>query len=152
MINEPLPTLLNPSADTSSACPFALARDDSLPVFWTLARLAEAFERVSDKQGGAGADEQTLAEFSVNADAQLGLLALQLGQGSYRPGPLHFIPMAKPGGGVRELLVPAVRDRVAQAAFAASPHSPRTGLQRGEPRLPSRPFRGNRASPPRGPA
>ncbi|TMQ77172.1 CRISPR-associated endonuclease Cas1 [Candidatus Accumulibacter phosphatis] len=91
---------------------------DSPPPFWTLARLAEALEHVSARQGGAGADEQTLAEFAADAEAQLGLLALQLTQGSYRPAPARLIPVAKPGGGVRELLLPAVRDRIVQSALA----------------------------------
>lgn len=86
--------------------------------FWTLPRLKEALLRVAANKGAAGADEQTLTEFSADAEAQLGLLILQLDQGSYRPGPLAPIPIAKPSGGIRELLVPAVRDRVLQTAVA----------------------------------
>lgn len=88
------------------------------PPFWTLARLAEALEHLSARHGSAGADEQTLAEFAADAEAQLGLLALQLTRGTYRPEPFRLIPVAKPGGGVRELLVPAVRDRIVQAVLA----------------------------------
>jgi CRISPR-associated protein Cas1 len=120
MINEPPLTMNDIISDPPAACRFALAKEASLAAFCTRARLAEAFEQVSHTQGGTTAEEQTLAEFAADAEAQLGLLALQLANGSYRPEPLQCILRAKPGGDVRELRVPAVRDRVVQAALAKS--------------------------------
>ena len=82
------------------------------------ATLASAFEKVWQKGGSAGADEQTLAHFARHADAELARLHEQLREGTYRPQPLRRAWIPKPGSKEkRPLGIPAVRDRTVQGAL-----------------------------------
>jgi RNA-directed DNA polymerase len=80
--------------------------------------LWEAWHRVCRNGGAAGVDRVTLAfvrdEFGV--DRLLGELQADLCAGTYRPAPARRVEIPKPQGGKRPLGIPAVRDRVAQAA------------------------------------
>ena len=84
-----------------------------------LAHLQSAWERVRDNEGCAGVDAVTVEQFSRQAPAGLPELRLQLRAGSYFPLPLRRIDVAKHHSGheFRTLLVPTVRDRVAQTAI-----------------------------------
>jgi group II intron reverse transcriptase/maturase len=77
-----------------------------------------AWERVSTKAGMPGVDGVATRRFSRTVPASLRVLEAQLASGEYRPLPLRLATMAKKHGGTRTLLVPAVRDRVAQTAVA----------------------------------
>lgn len=83
-----------------------------------LDRLEAARERVLANQGGAGGDGMTVEEFSVDLPTRLVRLQLALAQGTYRPGRLRRIDVAKEDGGTRPLAIPPVVDRVAQTAVA----------------------------------
>lgn len=76
-----------------------------------------AWDRVSDNQGCAGVDGETILAFGQHQDRYLRQLRRQVDQGTYQPLPLRqrFIPKKK--GGWRELGVPTVRDRVVQQAL-----------------------------------
>jgi RNA-directed DNA polymerase len=79
--------------------------------------LWEAWRRVRKNRGAAGVDSQTLAmveEYGV--ERLLGELQCALREGSYRPGPVRRVAIAKPDGGVRPLGIPTVRDRIVQQA------------------------------------
>jgi RNA-directed DNA polymerase len=69
-------------------------------------------------RGAAGVDRITLAfvreEYGV--ERLLAELQQDLRAGSYRPAPARRVDIPKPQGGKRPLGIPAVRDRVAQAA------------------------------------
>ena len=78
--------------------------------------LRAAFERVRDNHGCAGADGVSIAEYEKDLDRHLALLGEALERGTYRPFPLLRILVEKHDGSARQLLVPTVRDRVAQAA------------------------------------
>jgi len=82
------------------------------------ANLARAFQKVWDNGGSAGADEQTVAHFARQAEAELARLHEQLREGKYRPQPVRRAWIPKPGSNEkRPLGIPAVRDRVVQAAL-----------------------------------
>lgn len=80
------------------------------------ANLHAAFLRVEASQGMAGADGVNLGEFRHNLDLSLAVLGEELRSGRYFPLPLLRLLVAKADGSPRPLSVPAVRDRVAQAA------------------------------------
>ena len=82
------------------------------------ANLASAFTKVWRKGGSAGADAQTVAHFGRQAEAELARLHEQLRDGTYRPQPVRRAWIPKPGSSEkRPLGIPAVRDRVVQAAL-----------------------------------
>ena len=82
------------------------------------ANLASAFEAVWENGGSAGADAQTVTHFARHADAELARLHEQLRDGTYRPQPVRRVWIPKPGSTEqRPLGIPAVRDRIAQAAL-----------------------------------
>ena len=82
------------------------------------ANLASAFEKVWSNGGSAGADGQTIAHFNRHAEAELAKLQDQLRQGTYRPQPVRRAWLPKPGSKEkRPLGIPAVRDRIVQAAL-----------------------------------
>jgi group II intron reverse transcriptase/maturase len=76
----------------------------------------DAFLRVEASHGMAGVDGVTVREFQRNLDRNLGDLRARISQKSYRPWPLLRFLVAKPDNSPRTLCVPAVCDRVAQAA------------------------------------
>lgn len=78
-----------------------------------------AWDRVSTKSGMPGVDGVSISRFGKGVPASLRVLEAQLASGEYRPLPLRLATLLKKDGGTRTLLVPAVRDRVAQTALAA---------------------------------
>lgn len=82
------------------------------------ANLQSAFAKVWRNGGSAGADQQTVAHFARQADAELAGLHGQLQDGTYRPQPVRRAWIPKPGSREkRPLGIPAVRDRIVQAAL-----------------------------------
>jgi RNA-directed DNA polymerase len=82
------------------------------------ANLARAFAKVWRNGGSAGADEQTVAHFARQAEAELARRHRQVRDGTYRPQPVRRAWIPKPGSSEkRPLGIPAVRDRVVQAAL-----------------------------------
>jgi RNA-directed DNA polymerase len=80
--------------------------------------LAAAWERVRANRGGAGADGQSVEAFDADAERHLERLHEELRAGTYRPEPVKRVWIEKPGSRQkRPLGVPAVRDRVVQAAL-----------------------------------
>jgi RNA-directed DNA polymerase len=75
----------------------------------------EAFGRVRANKGGAGVDEQSIAEFEQDLQDNLYRVWNRLSSGSYFPPPVKAVEIPKAGGkGVRVLGVPTVADRIAQ--------------------------------------
>jgi RNA-directed DNA polymerase len=82
------------------------------------ANLDRAFGKVWKNGGSAGADAQTVAHFARHAEAELARLGAQLRDGTYRPQPVRRAWIPKPGSREqRPLGIPAVRDRIVQAAL-----------------------------------
>lgn len=78
--------------------------------------LHNAFLRVEASHGMAGVDGVSIGSFRRNLSENLQVLACELDEGRYAPLPLLRFLVAKPDGSPRALCVPAVSDRVAQAA------------------------------------
>ena len=76
-----------------------------------------AWEKVKQNRGSAGIDEVTIMEFEASKEFYLELLRRKLREGTYRPKPVKRVEIAKSGGGVRKLGIPAVFDRVCQQAL-----------------------------------
>ena len=81
--------------------------------------LERAWGQVRRNRGAAGIDRTTLADVErYGVDRLLDELAADLRSGSYRPLPARRVFIPKPGSQEqRPLSIPAVRDRVAQAAL-----------------------------------
>jgi group II intron reverse transcriptase/maturase len=81
--------------------------------------LERAWGQVRANKGAAGIDRITLAEVErYGVDRLLDELAAELRAGSYRPLPARRVFIPKPGSGEqRPLSIPAVRDRIVQAAL-----------------------------------
>ena len=82
------------------------------------ANLQSAFDEVWRNGGSAGADGQTVAHFERQAEVGLQRLHEQMRAGTYRPQPVRRAWIPKPGSQEkRPLGIPAVRDRIVQAAL-----------------------------------
>jgi group II intron reverse transcriptase/maturase len=79
--------------------------------------LARAFAKVRRAQGAPGVDGQTIADFADREAAEIHRLVHELRTKTYRPQPVRRVVIPKPGGGERNLGIPAVRDRVVQQAL-----------------------------------
>lgn len=97
------------------------ARDPDAGLFAQILRLQTleaAWEKVRANHGAAGGDGMTVEEFDIDLPTRLVRLQLGLMHGTYRPGRLRRIDVAKDDGGTRPLAIPPVVDRVAQTAAA----------------------------------
>jgi group II intron reverse transcriptase/maturase len=81
--------------------------------------LAQAFAKVRRAEGAKtpGDDGQTAAEFGEHLGEELNRLVNELRTKTYQPQPVRRVTIPKPGGGERNLGIPAVRDRVVQQAL-----------------------------------
>lgn len=79
--------------------------------------LARAFEKVRRAQGAPGVDGQTINDFESGLLDELTRLTNELRNKTYQPQPVRRVTIPKPGGGERNLGIPAVRDRVVQQAL-----------------------------------
>src|SRR5438105_4291239 len=87
---------------------------------FTAEQLWEAWERVQENAGCAGADGITVEQFARRAGTKIPQLLERVAREEYRPYPLLKIVIEKKRGqaGTRTLLVPAVADRILQTAVA----------------------------------
>lgn len=80
------------------------------------ATFSSAFERVKENHGCAGVDGMTIKEFETSLGHNLQQLREEVLDQKYKPLPLLKILVDKGNGEPRALSIPAVRDRVVQAA------------------------------------
>ena len=80
-------------------------------------RLKWAFKVVKRNKGAAGVDQETIEEFERNLEKNLEKLSSELAAWSYKPMPVRCVEIPKPNGGIRQLGIPCVRDRVVQTAL-----------------------------------
>ncbi|MBD5802237.1 Group II intron-encoded protein LtrA [Azoarcus sp. Aa7] len=79
--------------------------------------MVTAWKRVKANRGSAGVDGRTIAETAEHLKTHWPRIREALLDGSYRPAPVRRVEIPKPGGGVRELGIPTVTDRLIQQAL-----------------------------------
>lgn len=79
--------------------------------------MARAWKRVKANKGGAGVDGRTVQDTAEYLKQAWPEIRVRLLEGSYRPQPVRRVGIAKPGGGIRELGIPTVVDRLIQQAL-----------------------------------
>src|SRR5271157_867702 len=82
------------------------------------ANLNRAYKRVKANGGAAGVDGMTVTELRAWIAGNRERLIASLLDGSYRPQPVRGVQIPKPGGGMRQLGIPTVVDRLVQQAIA----------------------------------
>lgn len=92
-------------------------RDSLLTQALARANLVKAWKRVKANRGSAGVDGRTIAETAAYLKTHWPRIRGALLNGSYRPLPVRRVQIPKPGGGVRELGIPTVTDRLIQQAL-----------------------------------
>ena len=92
-------------------------RADLLEQALASANMVLAWKRVKANRGSAGVDGLSIAETAEFLRAQWPRIREALRSGSYRPFPVKRVQIPKPDGGVRELGIPCVTDRLIQQAL-----------------------------------
>jgi RNA-directed DNA polymerase len=85
----------------------------------------QAWKRVAENGGAAGADGVTIEDFKADLGDNLYKIWNRMSSGTYFPPPVRAVEIPKASGGTRLLGVPTVGDRVAQtvAALALEPRA-----------------------------
>ena len=81
------------------------------------ANLNQAYRRVRANHGAAGIDEMTVEELPKWIGKHKEELIRSLLEGEYTPKPVRGVEIPKAGGGVRQLGIPTVVDRLVQQAI-----------------------------------
>ena len=92
-------------------------RDDLLAQVLAKANMEAAWKRVRSNRGSAGVDGLWIAETAEYLKAHWPRIRESLLDGSYRPAPVRSVQIPELGGGVRELGIPTVTDRLIQQAL-----------------------------------
>jgi len=79
--------------------------------------LIKSFVKVKSAKGAAGIDGQSINDFAEELGPNIDQLLKELQEKEYAPQAVRRVEIPKPGGGVRLLGIPAVRDRVVQQAL-----------------------------------
>lgn len=80
--------------------------------------ICRAYKQVKQNKGVAGVDQMPAGDFSVWYAKEGGNLLSQLLAGTYQPQAVKLVEIPKPGGGLRQLGIPVVTDRIIQQAIA----------------------------------
>ena len=79
--------------------------------------LNRAYRKVKANKGAPGVDGMTIVQLRSWLAARKEELIASLLDGSYQPQPVRGVQIPKPGGGVRQLGIPTVIDRLVQQAI-----------------------------------
>jgi len=80
----------------------------------------EAYKSVKANRGGAGIDNQSIADFEEDIGNNLYKIWNRMASGSYFPPPVKRVEIPKGEGKIRPLGIPTVADRVAQMVVKKS--------------------------------
>ena len=83
----------------------------------TRENLVLAWQRVRANAGSAGVDGLSVGQSAERLKVHWPLVKEQLLAGRYRPSPVRRVQIPKPGGGMRDLGIPTVTDRLIQQAL-----------------------------------
>ena len=95
----------------------ALVRDTLMERVCEAKNLNRAFRRVKSNRGSPGVDSMTVQDLGPWLKANKEELVASLLDGSYQPREVRGVGIPKPGGGVRQLGIPTVVDRLVQQAI-----------------------------------
>ncbi|MCZ7397912.1 MAG: hypothetical protein O8C59_05360, partial [Candidatus Methanoperedens sp.] len=84
---------------------------------WDKRNLENAWKQVRANRGSAGVDGVTIEEFEQNSQQNLTEIERQLKENRYVPQPVKRVLIPKDNGKMRQLGVPAIKDRVVQQAL-----------------------------------
>jgi RNA-directed DNA polymerase len=79
--------------------------------------LIQAYKRVKANKGSPGVDGMTVHDLGPWLTEHEEALVASLRDGNYEPQPVKGVEIPKPGGGMRQLGIPTVRDRLVQQAI-----------------------------------
>jgi len=79
--------------------------------------MVKALNRVERNKGAAGVDDMTAGELRPYLKAQWPRIKEELLEGKYMPQPVRRVEIANRGGGIRQLGIPTVVDRLIQQAL-----------------------------------
>lgn len=79
--------------------------------------LRHAFKMVKKNDGAPGIDKITIEEYEKNLEDNLEQLRRELMLLLYQPQPVRAVEISKPTGGIRQLGIPCVKDRIVQTAI-----------------------------------
>src|SRR5262249_13391730 len=94
-----------------------LGRANLLSQVLASANMALAWKRVKTNRGSAGADGLTIEATGRYLQTEWPRIREELQTGRYRPQPVRRMQIPKADGGVRELGIPSVTDRLIQQAL-----------------------------------
>lgn len=114
---EAKPDVLGDEARTARHATGSLGRDGLLAQALASANMVLAWKRVKANRGSAGVDGRSIAETAEYLQTHWPRIREALLDGSYRPAPVRRVQISKPDGGVRELGIPTVTDRLIQQAL-----------------------------------
>lgn len=80
--------------------------------------MRSAWKQVRANKGAAGVDKLSIAGFPEWAKENWERIKDELRNGTYRPQPVRRVEIEKPDGGIRQLGIPAIPDRIIQQAIA----------------------------------
>ena len=75
----------------------------------------DAYLDVKKSAGGPGVDGQSMEGFEVQLKDELYKIWNRMSSGSYMPPPVLRVEIPKANGGMRQLGIPTIGDRIAQA-------------------------------------
>ncbi|MGK4387460.1 group II intron reverse transcriptase/maturase [Ectopseudomonas oleovorans] len=81
------------------------------------ANLKRAYQRVVSNKGAPGADGMTVADLAGYVNQYWPILKVRLLAGEYHPQAVRAVEIPKPQGGMRQLGIPSVVDRLIQQAL-----------------------------------
>jgi group II intron reverse transcriptase/maturase len=79
--------------------------------------LLKALERVMENGGAAGVDGMRVEQLPAHLKAHWPSIRAKLEAGRYQPSPVKRVEIPKPKGGMRQLGIPTVQDRLIQQAM-----------------------------------
>lgn len=80
--------------------------------------LSRAYKQVKKNKGVAGIDNVPVGEFAAWFTQEGDELVNQILRGEYLPSAVKAVEISKPNGGVRQLGIPTVKDRIIQQAIS----------------------------------
>ncbi len=101
----------------ATCSPEGLGRKDLLRQALARENMAEAWKHVKANKGSAGVDGRSIDETAEYLKTEWPAIRQELLDERYRPSAVRRVEIPKPGGGVRELGIPTVVDRLIQQAL-----------------------------------